>query len=281
MFDWVTDYKLPFGRFMQYFIEFLQKNFTSWFFDPLRKTIEYIVSGTAAILTYPPPIIIILILLAIAWWRSRSWQLCLFVVLGCLFVWNQGYWLSTMKTVALVFWSAAIAMAIGIPVGVMAAHRPKLYAFLNPILDMMQTLPTLVYLIPMVALFRLGAAPGLIATLIFALPAPIRLTYLGINSVPVALREAGESFGSTNRQLLWKVELPHAMPTIMAGVTQCIMLSLSMVVIAGMVGAEGLGIDVVRAMGQFNIPRGFEAGACIVILAIILDRLCRVNGAKK
>ena len=161
----------------------------------------------------------------------------------------------------------------------MAAHRPKLYHFLHPILDMMQTLPTLVYLIPMVALFRLGSAPGLIATLIFALPAPVRLTYLGITSAPVALKEACEAFGSTKNQLLWKVELPHALPTIMAGVTQCIMLSLSMVVIAGLVGAEGLGVDVVRAMGQFNIPRGFEAGACIVILAIMLDRLCRVKGA--
>lgn len=279
MFDWVTGYKLPFGWLMQQIIEFLQRYCTYWFFDPLRMAIEFVVNSTSAILTYPPPIVVILIVMAFAWWRLRSWELCLFVLLGCLFIWNQGYWADTMKTVALVFWSAAVAMAIGIPFGVMAAHRPKLYHFMHPVLDMMQTLPTLVYLIPMVALFRLGAAPGLIATLIFALPAPIRLTYLGINSTPTALKEAGESFGSTKSQLLWKVELPHAMPTIMAGVTQCIMLSLSMVVIAGMVGAEGLGVDVVRAMGQFNIPRGFEAGACIVILAILLDRLCRVKGA--
>jgi len=279
MFDWVTDNKLPFGHAMQVVIEFLQKYCTSWFFDPLRKAIEFVVSSTAYVLTVFPPIVIILVVMAFAVWRSRSWQLALFVLLGSLFIWNQGYWEDTMKTVALVLWSAAVAMAIGIPLGVMAAHRPKLYAFLHPVLDMMQTLPTLVYLIPMVALFRLGSAPGMIATLIFALPAPIRLTYLGISSAPTALKEAGEAFGSTKSQLLWKVELPHAMPTIMAGVTQCIMLSLSMVVIAGMVGAEGLGVDVVRAMGQFNIPRGFEAGACIVILAIMLDRLCRVKGA--
>ncbi|QEN91220.1 choline ABC transporter permease subunit [Labrys sp. KNU-23] len=279
MFDWVTDTKLPFGKLMQLVIEFLQKYCTTWLFDPLRLSIEFIVNGTSSLLTYPPPIVIIVLVVALAWWRHRSWQLCLFIVLGCLFIWNQGYWAATMKTVSLVIWSAAVAMAIGIPLGVMAAHRPKLYTVLHPVLDMMQTLPTLVYLIPMVALFRLGAAPGLIATLIFALPAPIRLTYLGITSTPVALKEAGESFGSTKHQLLWKVELPHAMPTIMAGVTQCIMLSLSMVVIAGLVGAEGLGVDVVRAMGQFNIPRGFEAGACIVILAIVLDRLCRTKGA--
>jgi glycine betaine/proline transport system permease protein len=279
MFDWVTTYKLPFGQLMNTIIVFLQKYCTVWLFDPLRLTIEYVVNRTAELLVYPAPIVVIVLTMAFAWWRQRSWHLCLFVLLGCLFIWNQGYWVNTMKTVSLVLWSAAIAMAIGIPLGVMAAHRPRLYAVLHPILDMMQTLPTLVYLIPMVALFRLGFAPGLIATLIFALPAPVRLTYLGITSTPTALKEAGESFGSTKNQLLWKVELPHAMPTIMAGVTQCIMLSLSMVVIAGLVGAEGLGVDVVRAMGQFNIPRGFEAGACIVILAIMLDRLCRVKGA--
>jgi glycine betaine/proline transport system permease protein len=279
MFDWVTSSKLPFGWLMQQIIEVLQKYCTTWFFDPLRIAIEFLVNSTSNLLTYPPPAVIILLVMLFAWWRLRSWQLCLFVLLGCLFIWNQGYWVNTMKTVSLVAWSAAVAMAIGIPLGVMAAHRPKLYHFLHPILDMMQTLPTLVYLIPMVALFRLGSAPGLVATLIFALPAPVRLTYLGITSAPVALKEAGEAFGSTKNQLLWKVELPHALPTIMAGVTQCIMLSLSMVVIAGLVGAEGLGVDVVRAMGQFNIPRGFEAGACIVILAIMLDRLCRVKGA--
>ncbi|WP_413990258.1 choline ABC transporter permease subunit [Labrys okinawensis] len=279
MFDWVATYKLPFGQLMNTIIVFLQKYCTTWLFDPLRIAIEFVVNRTSEALTYPPPIIVIVLVMAFAWWRLRSWELCLFVLLGSLFIWNQGYWLNTMKTVSLVFWSAAVAMAIGIPLGVMAAHRPRLYHVMHPILDMMQTLPTLVYLIPMVALFRLGYAPGLIATLIFALPAPVRLTYLGITSTPTALKEAGEAFGSTKSQLLWKVELPHALPTIMAGVTQCIMLSLSMVVIAGLVGAEGLGVDVVRAMGQFNIPRGFEAGACIVILAIMLDRLCRVKGA--
>ncbi|RFB80568.1 ABC transporter permease [Methylovirgula sp. 4M-Z18] len=279
MFNWVTDTKLPFGHMMQVVIEFFQSYCTTWFFDPLRLVIESVVSATSTVLTFLPPPVIILIILVFAYWRFRSIGLMIFILLGCLFIWNQGYWEDTMKTVALVAWSAAVAMVIGIPVGVMSAHRPKWYRVIHPILDMMQTLPTLVYLIPMVALFRLGAAPGLIATLIFALPAPIRLTYLGISSTPTALKEAGEAFGSTKRQLLWKVELPHAMPTIMAGVTQCIMLSLSMVVIAGLVGAEGLGVDVVRAMGQFNIPRGFEAGACIVILAIILDRLCRVKEA--
>ena len=161
------------------------------------------------------------------------------------------------------------------PLGIACAHRPWLYTALRPVLDLMQTLPTFVYLIPTLVLFHLGAAPGLISTVIFAIAAPIRLTHLGIASVPLQLREAGEAFGATKRQLLWKVELPYALPTIMAGVTQCIMLSLSMVVIAALVGAAGLGTPVVRALGTVNIPMGFEAGLSIVLLAIVLDRVCR------
>ena len=140
---------------------------------------------------------------------------------------------------------------------------------------MMQTLPTFVYLIPTLVLFGLGAAPGLISTVVFAIAAPIRLTHLGISSVPSDLIEAAEAFGASKNQLLWKVEMPHAFPTIMAGVTQCMMLSLSMVVIAALVGADGLGTPVVRALGQVNIQMGFEAGTAIVLLAIVLDRVCR------
>jgi glycine betaine/proline transport system permease protein len=153
-----------------------------------------------------------------------------------------------------------------------------LFTALRPVLDLMQTIPTFVYLIPTLILFGLGVVPGLISTVIFALPAPIRLTHLGISSVPKQLLEAGESFGATRRQLLWKVELPHALPTIMAGLTQCIMLSLSMVVIAALVGADGLGKPVVRALNTVNIAKGFEAGLAIVIVAILLDRICRRPG---
>ncbi len=171
--------------------------------------------------------------------------------------------------------STTVSMAIGVPLGIAAAHRPWLFHALRPILDLMQTMPTFVYLVPVLVLFGLGLAPGIIATMIFAIPAPVRLTHLGITSVPKQMIEAGEAFGATRRQLLWKVELPAALPTIMAGLTQCIMLSLSMVVIAALVGANGLGKPAVRALNSLNIPMGLESGLAIVVLAIILDRVCR------
>jgi ABC-type proline/glycine betaine transport system permease subunit len=165
--------------------------------------------------------------------------------------------------------------AIGVPIGIAAAHRPRLFAALRPALDLMQTLPTFVYLIPTLVLFGLGPVPGLISTVVFAVPAPIRLTYEGVSAVPSALKEAAQAFGATRWQLLFKVELPSASPLILAGISQCIMLSLSMVVIAGLVGAGGLGVPVVRALNSVQIGTGFEAGFVIVLLAILLDRVCR------
>ena len=166
-------------------------------------------------------------------------------------------------------------MGFGVPVGIACAHRPRLYAWLRPVLDLMQTLPTFVYLIPAIVFFGIGMVPGLIATTIFVIPAPIRLTYLGITTTPKELKEAGLAFGATGGQLLRKVELPWAMPQIMAGLTQTIMLSLSMVVIAALVGADGLGVPVVRALNTVNTALGFEAGLVIVVVAIVLDRVFR------
>ena len=182
------------------------------------------------------------------------------------------------ETVALVVYSTLISCILGIPIGIAAAHRRWLYTLLRPILDLMQTIPTFVYLIPTLMLFGLGMVPGLISTVIFAIPAPIRLTQLGIINVPKDLLDAGEAFGASRLQLLWKVELPHALPSIMAGLTQCIMLSLSMVVIAALVGADGLGKPVVRALNSVNIAQGIEAGLAIVIVAIVLDRLLKKPG---
>jgi glycine betaine/proline transport system permease protein len=244
-------------------------------FDGISIVIRGMVNGvTVALRTLPAPALIVGIAI-LAFALRRSWTLTAFVALALLFILNQGYWIATLETLSLVLVATLTSAAIGVPLGIAAAHRPRLFAALRPALDLMQTLPTFVYLIPTLVLFGLGVVPGLISTVIFALPAPIRLTHLGISSVPRPLIEAGESFGATPMQLLWKIELPSAASTIIAGVTQCIMLSLSMVVIAALVGAGGLGVPVVRALNSVQVGMGFEAGFTIVLLAIILDRISR------
>ena len=246
-----------------------------WVFDGISIVIRGMVNGvTAALRALPAPVLIAAIT-AVAYALRRSPGLAVFVALALLFILNQGYWNATLETLSLVVVATVASAFIGVPVGIAAAHRPRLFAALRPVLDLMQTLPTFVYLIPTLVLFGLGVVPGLISTVIFALPAPIRMTHLGISSVPRTLMEAGESFGATPLQLLWKIELPSAAATIVAGVTQCIMLSLSMVVIAALVGAGGLGVPVVRALNSVQVGMGFEAGFAIVLLAIVLDRISR------
>jgi glycine betaine/proline transport system permease protein len=272
--SWFTEPKLPLGRFVKLGITWLQDN-AAGFFDAVTATIDFLVDGSTAILLHVPFLVVVAAVAALAYWLHRSWRLAAFVAVAFILIANLGYWQATIETISLVGFSTLTSVILGVPLGVAAAHRPWLYAFMRPILDLMQTLPTFVYLIPTLVLFHLGSAPGLISTVIFAIAAPIRLTQLGIASVPLPLKEAGSAFGATKRQLLWKVELPYAMPTIMAGITQCIMLSLSMVVIAVLVGAAGLGTPVVRALGTVNIPMGIEAGVSIVLLAIVLDRVFR------
>jgi glycine betaine/proline transport system permease protein len=272
--DWITTNKIPVGDWMADLVEFI-KDHSMAAFDLLSGTISFIVDGFTGLLEDVPAPVLIVLLAAVAYLIRRSWTLTLFVVFALLFVLNQGYWTETLETLSLVLFSALASTAIGVPLGIAAAHRPWLYQAIRPVLDLMQTLPTFVYLLPTLVLFGLGTVPGLISTIIFALPAPVRLTHLGISSVPRPLIEAGEAFGATKRQLLWKVELPSARPTIIAGITQCIMLSLSMVVIAALVGAGGLGVPVVRALNQVKVGMGFEAGFAIVLVAIVLDRVCR------
>ena len=276
--QFITAWKIPIGLWGKEFFTFLTTNFR-WFFNGIAKSITYVLDGLIDLILLVPPIITVIVIAALALYLQRSWRLALGVAIGLLFIINLGFWKETIETLVLVVASAGVSMAIGVPLGIAAAHRPWLYRILQPVLDLMQTMPTFVYLIPVLVLFGLGLAPGLIATVIFAVPAPVRLTYLGITSVPKQLLEAGEAFGATKRQTLWKVELPAALPTIMAGLTQCIMLCLSMVVIAALVGADGLGKPVVRALGQANIPLGLESGLAIVVLAIVLDRMCRVGGS--
>jgi len=277
--EWFTAYKVPVGQWGKQFFDFLTA-WLDWFFDGLSTGISAALEAMIAALLWPPPVVVVAVFAALAWLLHRSIAIALGVAIGLLYILNQGLWQETIETLALVIGSAAVAMGIGVPVGIAAAHREWLYKLIRPALDLMQTLPTFVYLIPALVLFGLGLAPGLITTVVFAVPAPIRLTHLGITSVPKQLIEAGEAFGATPRQLLWKVELPAALPTIMAGLTQCIMLCLSMVVIAALIGANGLGKPVVRALNTVNIPMGIEAGLAIVVLAIILDRVCRVGEAR-
>lgn len=274
MFDWLESHKIPLGKWIESFINFITDTFQS-FFDVFSNVIEFLLDGLTELMLWTNPFVLILIFCAIAFYIQRSWKLVVLVFLSLLLVINMGYWKETIETFSLVIFSAFICVIVGVPIGIKAAHNPKLYTFLRPILDLMQTIPTFVYLIPTMILFGLGVVPGLISTIIFALPSPIRLTYLGISEVPKDLLEAGESFGATPTQKLFRIELPAALPTIMAGVTQCIMLSLSMVVVAAMVGSPGLGAPVLRALSSANVAKGFEAGLAIVIIAILLDRVCK------
>ena len=274
--EWLTDHKIPIGKVAKAFVDWLTDN-AYWFFDGISYVLEAMIDGILWVLQTPHPLFVVAFATGLAWFVRRNISFPLFVLVSLLLIINQGYWEETTETLALVMGASVVCMAVGVPIGVAAAHRPKLYAALRPILDLMQTIPTFVYLIPALILFGLGMVPGLIATVIFAIPAPIRLTQLGVASTPVQLLEAGQAFGATKSQLLWKVELPYALPQIMAGLTQTIMLSLSMVVIAALVGADGLGVPTLRALNTVNIAKGFEVGVAIVLVAIVLDRFFRAG----
>jgi glycine betaine/proline transport system substrate-binding protein len=271
---WVMAHKIPVGDAVTLAVEYVKRHGTG-FFDGISTAVRTSTGCVQAALEATPAPLLIAAVALFALWVRRSWTVALFVALALLFIVNQGYWAATLETTTLVLVAASVSTAIGVPLGIVAARHPRLYAGMRPVLDLMQTLPTFVYLTPTLVLFGLGVVPGLISTIIFALPAPIRLTHLGIASVPTALTEAGAAFGATRLQLLVKVELPSAAPTIVTGITQCIMLSLSMVVIAALVGAGGLGVPVVRALNTVQVGMGFEAGIAIVLLAVILDRIAR------
>ncbi|WP_186386820.1 choline ABC transporter permease subunit [Stappia sp. TSB10P1A] len=274
--DWLTQYKIPIGPWAKAVVDWLTAN-AYWVFDGISAVLETLIRAILWLLQAPGPLAVVVLASALAFAVQRRVSFALFVAASLLLIINQGYWKQTTETLSLVIAASAVCMAIGVPLGVAAAHRPKLFAAMRPVLDLMQTIPTFVYLIPALILFGLGMVPGLIATVIFAIPAPIRLTRLGVASTPRQLIEAGEAFGATGWQLLWKVELPYALPQIMAGLTQTIMLSLSMVVIAALVGADGLGVPTLRALNTVNIAQGFEVGIAIVLVAIMLDRFFRTR----
>lgn len=275
----MEQFKLPLGNYIETFVDWLVDNGAS-FFDAISESLEWLISLFTNALLWLTPIAFIAIVVAIALYFRRSVGLAIYAVVSLTLIWNLGYWVETMQTLALVLYAAFFCMLIGLPIGIYAAHHANFYKALQPVLDLMQTVPTFVYLIPTLTLFGLGVVPGLISTIIFAIAAPIRLTYLGISEVPQDILEAGRSFGATKRQILFRIELPAAATSIAAGVTQCIMLSLSMVVIAALVGADGLGKPVVRALNTVDIASGFEAGLAIVLLAILLDRIFKAEQAK-
>lgn len=274
--EWLTENKIPVGKAAASVFDWLQIN-GAVFFDALSDMLEAMIDAILWVLQTPNPFVIILLFVGITYGLQRSWKPALLTFLGFVFILNQGYWEETTESLTLVLSACVVCMGVGVPIGIAMAHRPRLYAWARPVLDLMQTLPTFVYLIPAIVFFGIGMVPGLIATVIFVLPAPIRLTHLGVSTTPAPLLEAAQAFGATPRQTLWKVELPYAFPQIMAGLNQTIMLSLSMVVIAALVGANGLGVPVVRALNQVNTSLGFESGFIIVVVAIVLDRMLRVE----
>ncbi len=273
---WMTGHKIPLGDAIAVQVEYL-KTHGAGFFAAVTAVVGGMVAAATYLLRALPSWALVLLVGLLAWVLQRSLWLVLFVIAAQLFIMNQGYWQPMLETLSLVVVATVLTCAIGVPLGILTAQRPRVAAALRPVLDLMQTLPTFVYLIPTLVLFGLGVVPALISTVIFALPAPVRLTQLGIDGVPRALLEVGEAFGATPLQLLFKVKLPSAAPLILAGITQCIMLSLSMVVIAALVGAGGLGVIVVRALNSVQVGVGFEAGLTIVLLAIILERMTRFS----
>ncbi|WP_432737974.1 ABC transporter permease [Maridesulfovibrio sp. FT414] len=228
-----------------------------------------------------PPWLLIGLIGLLTWRLARSRRTGIFAVAGLLLIWNMGLWKATVSTIALVIVSTMLALMIGIPIGIMAAMNRYVHKTVMPVLDVMQTMPAFVYLIPAIPFFGLGKVAAIFSTIIFAMPPAIRLTCLGIKQVPPELVECAEAFGSTRWQRLVKLELPIATPTIMAGVNQTVMLSLSMVVIAAMIGAKGLGGEVWKAIQRLQMGKGFEAGIGIVIVAMIMDRVLQKIGSGK
>lgn len=262
--------KLPIAQWVENLVEWMS-TYLSGLFGVIATVIEWTVDRLTDLFLLPHPYLFIALLAAAAFWLGRL-PLTLFTVIGFLLIDNLGYWPHTMSTLSLVLTAAIISIVLGVPVGIWAAYSRTASKIIIPVLDFMQTMPAFVYLLPAVTFFSLGVVPGVIASVIFAIPPTIRLTRLGIQQVPGELTEAADAFGSTPGQKLFKVQLPLAMPTLMAGVNQTIMLSLSMVVIASMIGAQGIGAEVYRAVTQLQIGKGFEAGLAVVILAIVLDR---------
>ena len=268
--------RLPIGDWIDAGIDWLKDN-VSWLFDLFTTVMNFLVGNLTDLLLLAPALVMIVVFAAIAL-LVRSWKLSLATLVGFAVVLSMEQWETMMQTMALVLVATVFAVAIAVPLGILAAVSSTVSAIVKPVMDFMQTMPAFVYLIPAVTFFSIGVVPGIFSTIIFALPPGVRMTELGIRQVDGETVEAGEAFGATRGQILRGIQLPLAIPTIMAGVNQVIMLSLSMAVVAGMVGADGLGKEVVQAISTQNLPLGVEAGLAVVVLAVYLDRLTAALG---
>ncbi|OPG94066.1 glycine/betaine-binding protein [Chryseobacterium mucoviscidosis] len=274
--------KIPLASWIESIVDWMSSSL-SGLFKVISVVIQEVVGFFSGLFMLPHPLLFIVILGVLAYLVGRL-PLTLFTVIGFLLVDNLGYWSQSMDTLGLVITSGLISILLGVPVGIWLAYSKTAARIITPLLDFMQTMPAFVYLLPAVTFFSLGVVPGVIASVIFAIPPTIRLTHLGIKQVSGELVEAADAFGSTSMQKLFKVQLPLALPTVMSGINQTIMLSLSMVVIASMIGAQGIGAEVYRAVTQLQIGKGFEAGLAVVVLAIVLDRFTQnlfMPGRKK
>lgn len=278
MFDF-PDINFPLGDWINTIVEWLTQTLAP-FFDVVTEIIRTPLVGIERFLLWLPWWVVILIFAGIAW-KFAGWKITLFATAGLVFIGIMGVWDDTMTTLAIVLASVLVSLIVGIPLGISASKSDRIYGVLRPILDFMQTMPAFVYLIPAVFFFGLGKVPAVVATCIYAVPPCIRLTNLGIRQVPAETVEAGRSFGTTPRQLLFKIQLPLAIPTIMAGINQTIMMALAMVVICSMIGTAGLGLEVLKGIQRLDFGRAFIAGISIVIMAMILDRITQSFGESR
>jgi glycine betaine/proline transport system permease protein len=260
-------------------IDWLRTNFAG-FFDAVSEVLRQLLNGMYQVLVLPHPLLLTAILVVVAWAAIRRWVVVPVAAAGLLLVQAMDLWTETLQSLAVVLVASVVAVVAGVPLGILAARNDRVRAVVRPVLDFMQTMPVFVYLLPAVFFFGIGVVPGVVATTIFAVPPAVRLTDLGIRQVDSEVVEAAAAFGARPRQILRDVQLPLALPTIMTGVNQVIMLALSMVVVAGLVGGGGLGAVVVRAITQLDIGRGFEGGLAVVVLAIYLDRVTASLGRR-
>ncbi|WP_218221959.1 proline/glycine betaine ABC transporter permease [Nesterenkonia sp. Act20] len=268
--------RLNIGEWIEAGVDWVNENL-EWLFNLIQTIVSTLTDGLDDLLNTPDALVLAVVFSLLAW-LVKDWKLALLSIVMLVFVISIDQWENAMTTLALVAVAAAIALAIAIPLGIWAARSDRVSGAVRPVMDLMQTMPAFVWLVPVVTLFSIGVTGGVIATIIFALPPGVRFTELGIRQVDSEVVEAGHAFGSTPRQILLRIQLPLALQTIMAGVNQVIMLSLSMAVIAGLVGAGGLGNEVTRAIGSLDIGLGFEAGLAVVVLAIYLDRMTAAIG---